>query len=258
MHRLTIDEPYSLAAIWSWRLAFFGFCVATIGVLTARYGLEPLAVLAILVGAMSFAGLSILLSLVAINMIWRTGRKGTAHLSLGLLLATCLLSFPIYLAVQAFRLPFLNDISTDLKAPPLFSRSRAALIARGLHTPEGFSSALRESQKLAYPAVETIRLDLDAVEAFEILLKVTKSSEWEIVEIHPPGGRMGHGHIDAIARSGILNFADDIAIRLRPSGDETLIDIRSVSRLGPPDFGGNAKRIENFISLVQSEADKSS
>jgi uncharacterized protein (DUF1499 family) len=205
---------------------------------------------------MAFACVSIIFGLAAMNIIWRTGCKGAAQLSFGLLLGCLLFSLPVYLAAQAYRLPLLNDVSTDLNLPPMFSLSKAALVTREFHTPENLAPAARAQQEATYRNVQTIRVDLNAAETFELLLKLAASNGWQIVEAHPPGGRMGLGHLDAIAKSRILNFAADVAIRVKPLGDETLVDMRSVSRLGPSDFGENAKRIEDFIDLVQTQADR--
>src|SRR6516165_12516453 len=99
MRRLILEQPYSAAALWSRRLAIFAVAVAVMGFVVARGGLDANAVMAVLGGAVCLAGLAILVSLAAINIIWRTGRKGAGQLAAGLILASLLLAYPAYLAV---------------------------------------------------------------------------------------------------------------------------------------------------------------
>jgi len=256
MRRLILEQPYSAAALWSRRLAIFAVAVAVMGFVVARGGLDANAVMAVLGGAVCLAGLAILVSLAAINIIWRTGRKGAGQLAAGLILASLLLAYPAYLAVLAYRLPVLNDISTDIDDPPAFALTRSALAARGGKTPQSISAARRELQKAAYPDVQPIVLDLEADEAYQAVLKAITASGWRIVDTVPPGGRFGIGHVDAIARGRILGFPNDITIRIKPLAGETRIDVRAVSHLGSHDFGANSRRIEQFAELLQAEVDK--
>lgn len=46
-----------------------------------------------------------------------------------------------------------------------------------------------------------------------------------------------------------VGFIDDIVIRIRPDGNGSLLDIRSVSRVGLSDVGTNAGRIRRFIKV---------
>ena len=63
------------------------------------------------------------------------------------------------------------------------------------------------------------------------------------------------GRIDAIARSLIMGFPDDITIRIRALPDQTRIDVRSASRYGRHDFGVNARRIRRFAAELQAQLD---
>jgi len=255
MRRLIIEEPYAQTALWSRRLSFFAIAVALIGVLAARGGLDPTEVYAILGSSFAIACIAILCAGAAVAVIWQTGRKGAGVLIVGVLASAVLLAYPGYLAVQAIRLPVLNDISTDLDDPPVFSRSRAALTARSNQMPDNLAMAERRAQKQAYPNVQPILLDLDADEAYKAVLKVAAAKRWKIVEQTPPGGRSGLGHVDAVARGLVLGLPDDITIRIAPQAGQTRVDVRAVSRIGRHDFGENARRIEKFADALESEAD---
>ncbi|MGH6835463.1 MAG: DUF1499 domain-containing protein, partial [Methylocella sp.] len=152
--------------------------------------------------------------------------------------------------------PRLADISTDIADPPSYSLSHEALAARGDSTPPSVAIARRKAQIKAYPQIQPILLDLDAREAFDAALAALAANGWKIVEKRPPGGRAGLGHIDAIAASFILGLPSDITVRLRPLAGQTRIDIRSVSRLGPYDFGANPRNIARFEAALEAVVDK--
>ena len=47
------------------------------------------------------------------------------------------------------------------------------------------------------------------------------------------------------------HFKDDIVVRVRPDGaDATVIDVRSISRIGGFDFGANARRVRAFLARL--------
>jgi hypothetical protein len=253
MRPLAIDEPYSKAALLSRRLAMFSLAVAVIGLLGAARGVDLITVLG---AAVVIACGAILSAILAFAIIWHTGRKGAGQAVLGLVLATLLLAYPAYLAQQTIRLPRLADISTDIADPPNFSLSHEALAARRDTTPPSVAIARRKAQIKAYPRIQPILLDLDGREAFDAALKALAANGWKIVEQRPPGGRTGLGHIDAIATSFIFGFPSDITLRLRPLASQTRIDIRSVSRFGPYDFGAGPRNVANFEAALVAVVDK--
>jgi uncharacterized protein (DUF1499 family) len=253
MRRLIIEEPYSKAALLSRHLAVFSLTVAIVGIAGVSRGIDLLAVLG---GSLLIACAAILAALVAFVAIWRSGRKGAGQAFAGLVLAALLLAYPAYLTGQTMRLPQLPDISTDLADPPNFSLSRAALAARGGTMPTSIAIVRRKAQLKAYPQIQPILLDLDAREAFDAAVKAVTATGWKIVEQRPPGGRSGLGHIDAIATSFILGFPSDVALKLRPLAGQTRIDIRSVSRFWPYDFGANPRHIANFEAALTAIVDK--
>lgn len=257
MRHVIIEEPYSDSALWSRRLALFALAVIVTGLALSHLGLDPSAVLAVLGSAIMLACLAILCAGAAAIAIWRTGRKGIGLLLTGGFIATILLSYPLYLAYQAVRLPALSDVSTDVDDPPEFSLSRHALMMRKGFVPTTASAAEREKQIAAYPDVEPIILDLDGEDAYQTVLHAITARHWKLVEAHPPGGgRFGIGHVDAIDHSRVLGFANDITIRIRPLAGQTRIDVRSVSRVGRHDFGSNARRIMTFADELKAEANQ--
>ena len=253
MSRALLEKPPAASARWSLRLAAFGMLVAALGVLLARgRAIDPLSALVLLGLAGLFALAALLLAAAAAAGVWRDGRRGAGLAAAATLLALLQLAYPLYLAVQAVRLPVLADATTDLADPPAFSRSARALALRGGQTPGEVAPGVRQAQRAAYPAVQPIVVELEGDEAYQLALKTAARMGWRVSEQSPPGGRAGLGHIDAVDRTPLLGFADDIAIRIRPLAGETRIDLRSASRIGRHDFGANARRIEAFVAQYQA------
>jgi uncharacterized protein (DUF1499 family) len=249
MRRLILEEPVSRAAVWSRRVGVFALAVAGIAIALSRAGaLAPGNAIVVFAAALLLACLAALLSGAAAAVIWRTGRRGAAPAALGLVLALALLAWPARLVVDAIALPAINDISTDLDSPPAYMRSARALEARAGRTAPETSSQTRAAQKLAYPHVQPVLIDMEPAQAYQLALRLAKAHGWRIVDATPPSVRDGIGHIDATDRSLFFGFVDDIAIRITPLVSQTRIDLRSSSRIGRHDLGANARRIEAFAA----------
>ena len=65
-----------------------------------------------------------------------------------------------------------------------------------------------------------------------------------------PAPAVRDGIIEAVARTPILGFRDDVVVRVRPTADGARIDVRSASRYGRHDLGTNAKRVRNLIDDI--------
>lgn len=253
MRRIIIEEPVSRAAVWSRRVSVFALAATAVSIGVARFGgVDPRGALAVFGAALVLAFLSALLAASAAVVIWRTGRRGAGMAAAGFTLSLALIAYPAYLTFEAISLPALTDVTTDFESPPSFMISTKAREARGGRTPPPVSRATEAVQKAAYPGVQPLFVDLEAPQAYQMALRVAKDLGWRIVNSTPPNLRGdGVAHIDAIDRSLIFGFADDIAIRIAPLTNQTRIDLRSVSRIGKHDFGDNARRIRKFIAAVQ-------
>ena len=127
MRRLIVEEPLSRAAIWSRRTAVFALAIVGVSIALSRFGhADPAAVLTVFGAALVLAFLAVLLACSAAVVIWRTGRRGADQAALGFVLSLAILADPAYLTIVALRLPALDDISTDLEAPPSFMISAKA------------------------------------------------------------------------------------------------------------------------------------
>ena len=250
MRRLTAEEPVSRAAFWSERLAVFALIVAGISILIARSRAgDPTAALTVFAAALIVAGFALILAGAAASIIWRFGFRGAGQAFLGFVLAAGLLAYPAYLALLAFALPRLNDVSTDLASPPSFlhtARTRAAGVAEP-RLPDDMS---RAQQQDAYPDLKTVKVEMDALAAYRLALSVATDLGWRIVDLQPPAGG-GSGTIEALDRSLVFGFPSDIVIRVNPGATSTAIDLRSATRVGGHDFGADAERIRKFVAALK-------
>lgn len=246
-------ERRSALASWSRRLALFGLTVAITGPVLARTGaLSPLHGLIVVGAGLVCSGLGLVLAILAYVDIWRNGATGVMAANVAFLVALATLAWPATQVVAAFRLPAINDISTDLADPPSFARSRNALDARRGYVPPEMAQEARGSQRTAYPDLGPVMLEMSPEEAFETVEEAIAEMKWRVIDKVTPSARTGSGRIDAIARTPVLGFTDDITIRLRALPNETRVDIRSTSRLGKHDLGANAARVRRFTQALRA------
>ncbi|MDR3463652.1 MAG: DUF1499 domain-containing protein [Beijerinckiaceae bacterium] len=281
MRRILLEEPLVRSAAWSRTCAVFALTVALLGILMARKGLDPTAAIAIEGGAVVMAGLAILFALAAMVVIWRTGYRGTGRLLAGLLLSALVLAYPAYLAAKTRGVPVVGDVSTDAVDPPAFSHAAPAASGRKGHTPENPSAANLEAQRRLYPDLQPVVLDEDPLEAFKGIVKILSARHWTILEAVPPSvpavpaapvGRPGRssrpgpsrpspsgpvsGHIDAVAFSLVMGFPADVAIRVQPVGNQTKIDVRSVSRTKWHEPDADMRRVQALAGDIEEEGEK--
>lgn len=241
----------SRLAPWSRRFALFGLTVALAGVALSRWSVfPPLQSLAVLAGGLVVCAVALVLAIAAYVEIWRSGATGMIAANWGLVLSLVVLSAPAYVTARAYGLPRINDISTDLRDPPAFSRARTALDARAGYVPSESSPLTREAQRLAYREVAPVIIDAPPEEAYKLVVEAVEMMKWQIIDRSPPSARVPVGRIDAIDRTMVMRFPDDITIRVRALASETRVDIRSISRVGRHDLGANAARIRQFSDVL--------
>jgi uncharacterized protein (DUF1499 family) len=250
-HRRIAEQPTSRLAIWSRRLALFSLAATFIAIIVVRSGaLEIVPALSTLGGALALALLAILLAFGAAISIWKDGVGGIGEAVTGLLIGLALIAYPLYVGVKAYRLPAIYDITTDPIDPPRFDaiarlrpRDANPLTYAGLYT--------AEQQRTAYSDIEPDMTSVSPQEAYDAALKVITRRKWHVVDARPPQGTAPReGLIEAIARTPILGFRDDVAVRVRATRDGARIDVRSASRYGRHDLGTNAARVRALIEDI--------
>jgi uncharacterized protein (DUF1499 family) len=68
---------------------------------------------------------------------------------------------------------------------------------------------------------------------------------WQIVAVAPDALR-----IEATDTTLFFGFKDDIVIRVRPQAQGSIVDVRSLSRIGGSDIGANARRVRSFLKTL--------
>ncbi len=258
MRRVNAFEPVARSAVWSRRLAISGILLAA-GAVVASHGgvVEPLHALAMLSGGLVLAFAALVGALIATVVIWRTGRPGVHPTLLAVLLALLLLGYPAWLASKAAGKPAINDVSTDLVQPPSFAASTKAAVIRRSAVPALPADAVRQLQAAGYPHLQSLTIEAEAGEVYKAALKLVGVRRWVLVEAQPPAGLPPVGHIDAVAKTTLMGFRDDVTLRITAvSAGETRVDMRSASRVGVGDLGVNAARIEAFLADLDATIDE--
>lgn len=244
------EEPMSQTALWARRLALFALVASILSIIIVRSGLlEIRPALATFIGALAFAAVSILLAFAAFVVIWREGTEGLGSALLALFIGLALLAYPAYLGLQAYRLPPITDVVTDPDDPPRFE-TIARLRPRDANPIAYPGGAVAEKQRAAYPDVEPLVVTSTPQQAYETALAVITKRKWFIVDARPPQPGRREGRIEAVSRTPIMGFREDVIVRVRPDGQGARLDVRSSSRYGPHDLGGNAVRITRLLEEI--------
>jgi len=264
IRRRIVEEPTSRLAIWARRVALFSLVATLVAVIVVRSGaLEIVPALSTLAGALVLAVVAILLGCGAGIAIWFEGLGGVREAVSALLIGFALIAYPLYIAISAYHLPGIYDITTDPIDPPQFD-AIARLRPRDANptTYEGLYAA--EQQQVAYSDIAPDDTDSSPQEAYDAAMKVIAKRRWRVVDARPPqpalprlvdtrtpqAPAMRDGVIEAIARTPILGFRDDVVVRVRATPDGARIDVRSASRYGRRDFGTNASRVRKLIDDI--------
>ena len=249
------DEPNSKLAVWSRRLALFSVVATLIAIIIVRAGLiEVLPGVATLCGALAFAVLGILLALGSFVTIWRLGLGGLGYAVTAIFIGAGLLAYPAYLAAKAYTLPPIYDISTDVLDPPAYDAVRR-LRSRTTNPAQYAGLYAAEQQRAAYPEVTPLELSVPAKTAYDQALALVNKRRWLVLDARSPQPNRRDGRIEAVARTPIMGFRDDIVIRVRSIDESSRVDMRSSSRYGFHDLGSNASRILAFFENLEQNFD---
>jgi len=251
-----LKEPVSRLASWSRNLAVFAVVAVLVSILIVRFGfLEIKPALATFFGALACAGLSILVGLLGAASIWQSGERGMSRILLAFLVDAALLAYPAYLGLQYRKLPAIHDITTDPIDPPRFEALARLRGGDGANPAVYAGLYSAEQQRIAYPDLETVELEIPVQRAYEITLQLVTKRKWLIIDERPPQPPRRIGRIEAVARTPIMGFREDVSIRIVPDDEDSRIDIRSASRYFESDLGSNAARVRKLIDDLNSAAD---
>jgi hypothetical protein len=164
-------------------------------------------------------------------------------------------AYPAYLGLQYRKLPPIHDITTDPIDPPRFDALARLRTGDGANTAVYAGLYSAEQQRLYYPDIETVELDAPVARAFEVTMQLVTKRKWLVIDERAPQPPRRIGRIEAVARTPIMGFREDVSIRVTPDGEGSRVDIRSSSRYFEGDLGSNAARITRLIDDINSAVD---
>jgi uncharacterized protein (DUF1499 family) len=250
-------EPVSGLATWARRLAVFSAVAAVVSIIIVRFGfLEVRPALATFFGALGCAVLSILVGLAAFVAIWQNGSRGMSRILLAMLIDVAILAYPAYLAWQYRKLPAIHDITTDPIDPPRFEALARLRAGEGANPAVYAGLYSAEQQRATWPDIEPVDLDVPVQRAYEITLGLVTKRKWLVIDERAPQPPRRIGRIEAVARTPIMGFREDVSIRIAPDGEGSRVDIRSSSRYFESDLGSNASRVSKLIEDINTLAEK--
>lgn len=188
---------------------------------------------------------------------WRT-RKAVnppprARRWTGMVVALAYVAWVGTFLMAALTVPAIHDVSTDLADPPAFQT--LTLRADNLDNIPGADDAdmsgLTPLQRWAvvhqkaYGDIRSVRSNEPVPMVIAKAERLAKARGWDIAVSLPEEGRF-----EATETSAFFQFKDDVVLRVRPSetGEGSIVDMRSVSRVGISDLGMNAKRVRAFLA----------
>jgi hypothetical protein len=187
----------------------------------------------------------------------RRGHKDLARKAL-LMILPCVgvLGFLYFQTYKAFTVPPIHEVSTSLISPPPFQtlKLRDDYLKNvptrrwdGL-VPMTMEQRWRTWHEAFYGDIKTIETPWTIPETTQRAEAIARKLGWEIVRSEP-----AKGQIEATATSRWFRFKDDIAIRVMQGPFMTIVDIRSISRVGQSDLGANAARVRAFLAAMKAE-----
>jgi hypothetical protein len=194
---------------------------------------------------------AVILGLIFLFVGRKAGKPFRPLLWLGLIAGVLYAGWLLSLAGKAE--PRIHDISTDLADPPAFQT--LTLRADNLDEIPGADDEdmkglspqqrWRAIHQEAYSDVRTVRIAEPMPQVMAKAERLAKARGWQIAIYVPEQGRL-----EATETSRLFRFKDDVVLRVRPTqdGKESIIDMRSVSRVGQSDLGVNAARIKAFLA----------
>ncbi len=187
-------------------------------------------------------------------------RSGVRSVRLNLLAFAVALAFGGYIARQvatASSVPAIHDVATNLDDLPRFAvlEVRADNL-ENVPASEGATAKLpplerwKAIHRQGYPDLRTVSVPGSVADVTRRAEALARSRGWPIARSDPAAGAL-----EATDTTLFFRFKDDVVVRVRldPARPGTsLVDMRSISRVGGSDIGVNAARIRSFLSDLQA------
>lgn len=254
--RLAIPEREPAASRWATRTAMFSFGLIAAAVFLHRlFGMPTATAFNIFMTGMAGAVLSIVCAAVAGIVIWHTGRPGTARVLFAVVASLAMLAIPALALMAAHDYPMISDVTTDFDNPPAFvavARERGP----GSNSVVYDRARFADEQTRAYPDIRPMTIDRPSDEAYALVVDAVKRLKMHVVRDEEPDPDAGTpGTVEAVDRTLIMGFYNDVAIRVSGDAETSRVDIRSASRFGAGDMGYNADRIRELMKEIHARLD---
>ena len=238
----------SSAARWSFKLALLGVVLVVLAVIGHRLGVMDFRIAMFgLVGGAALGLVAVFSGIIGVFVTRKEKISGKSYAWVGLMLGL-LVTSPVFMTIYgASNVPPIHDISTDLQNPPEFVAILALRTADHNSLDREAPTNLTTLQQDAYPDLAPLLINKEPRQVIEEARVLVEIRGWEIVVVTSAA----EGRIEATVTTPIMGFKDDIVIRVRDESGQSIVDMRSVSRVGESDLGTNAKRISLFLSELQ-------
>lgn len=203
--------------------------------------------------ALYAALLGIVLGIIAAFVVRRVRPRLVLLNLLAIVVAAAFVFYVGNLVRIARSVPGIHDITTNLEDYPRFYRltvrddnlanvpdmGRRELAA--LPPRERWKAIHRE----AYGDIAPIRVPWSVADTLARARNLATERGWDIATFDP-----ANGILEAVDTSLFFRFKDNVVVRVRPapSGQGSIVDMRSISRVGVSDVGVNAARVRDFLA----------
>ncbi|HYW49026.1 MAG TPA: DUF1499 domain-containing protein [Gemmatimonadaceae bacterium] len=241
-------DPHRRRAFLTLCAALGAFLMLVVSGFGYRGGVWALGTAFSLIKWAAYAGIAIsILALTRLVLGRPTGRSLVLYL-IAIMIAVPTAVIPARWKQRAGAVPPIHDITTDTQDPPAFV-DVLPLRASAKNPTEYGGDSVAALQKAGYPDLAPLTLPVSPGVAFTRARQTAETMGWAMVAADSASGR-----IEATATTTWFGFEDDVVIRVTPSGAGSVIDVRSVSRLGGSDVGTNAARIRAYLARLSDRA----
>lgn len=192
----------------------------------------------------------------ALTFFSKAKRRGIFVSALAIFVPATAIIYGKTVEAKVQKLPFIHDVTTDTQNVPSFTQNvldiRALTNGVNAVTYKGKKDSRDKElysvlQSRAFPDIRPLILSGTPEQVFGQALTLVKQSGWKI---HTQDA--DKGIIEATATTFWYGFKDDVIIRIRSAeGGGSVVDMRSISRIGGSDIGANSARIRKFMKALQ-------
>lgn len=180
----------------------------------------------------------IVLSLFSAFLAHKNQRKPRLVMSVILFLVCGGVAANVLMQVKTARsLPFIHDVTTDLENIPVFQT---------LSPDNPNNDNWAEEHQKGYADIKPLVLAMDVESVIRKAADISKGFGWEIA-----AENAGEGRLEVTETTLWFQFKDDLVLRVKSDGNGgSIVDARSVSRVGGSDIGVNAARIRKLFTAL--------